>query len=128
MIKIDVSAGELFDKITILNIKKRKIQNTDKLINVNKELELLNEIGKTYKKIDNEVFEKFMQQLTETNERLWEIEDEIRKYEKSKIFDEKFIELARSVYINNDERFNIKSKINLYYDSDIQEEKEYVEY
>ncbi len=128
MIKIDVSAGELFDKISILNIKKRKIENKDKLINVTKELELLNEIGETYKKIDNEVFQKFMQQLTQINERLWDIEDEIRNYEKNKIFDDKFIELARSVYINNDERFNIKSNINSYYGSDIQEEKEYVEY
>lgn len=128
MIKIDVSAGELLDKISILQIKKVKIKDPKKLLNVSKELGLLSKRAEKYKSIDSNKYDSFMSALLDTNKKLWEIEDQIRIHEKEKQFNDDFIDLARKVYINNDERFEIKSSINKYYDSGIKEEKEYVEY
>tara|TARA_B100000579_G_scaffold122636_1_gene98741 strand:+ start:585 stop:971 length:387 start_codon:yes stop_codon:yes gene_type:complete len=128
MIKIDVSVGELLDKISILQIKKAKIKDPEKLSNVSKELELLSKTAEKYRSIDSNEYDNFMSALLETNKKLWEIEDQIRIHEKEKQFNDDFIDLARKVYINNDERFEIKSSINKYYDSGIKEEKEYVEY
>ena len=128
MIKIDVSAGELLDKISILQIKKVKIKDPKKLLNVSKELGLLSKRAEKYKSIDSNKYDSFMSALLDTNKKLWEIEDQIRIHEKEKQFNDDFIDLARKVYINNDERFEIKSSINKFYDSEIKEEKEYVEY
>ena len=128
MIKIDVSAGELLDKISILQIKKVKIKDPKKLLNVSKELGLLSKRAEKYRSIDSNKYDNFMNALLETNKKLWEIEDQIRIHEKDKQFNDDFIDLARKVYINNDERFEIKSSINKFYDSGIKEEKEYVEY
>lgn len=128
MIKIDVSAGELLDKISILQIKKVKIKDPKKLLNVSKELGLLSKRAEKYKSIDSNKYDSFMSELLDTNKKLWEIEDQIRIHEKEKQFNDDFIDLARKVYINNDERFEIKSSINKFYDSGIKEEKEYVEY
>tara|TARA_Y100000741_G_C18255835_1_gene558925 strand:- start:1925 stop:2311 length:387 start_codon:yes stop_codon:yes gene_type:complete len=128
MIKIDISVGELLDKISILEIKKVKIKDSEKLLNVTKELELLSKKAEKYRALGSSEYDDFMSSLLETNNKLWEIEDEIRIHEKEKQFNENFIELARKVYINNDERFAIKSSINKFYDSGIKEEKEYVDY
>ena len=128
MIKIDISVGELLDKISILEIKKVKIKDSEKLLNVTKELELLSKKAEKYRALGSSEYDDFMSSLLETNNKLWEIEDEIRIHEKEKQFNENFIELARKVYINNDERFAIKSSINKFYDSGIKEEKEYDDY
>ena len=128
MIKIDISVGELLDKISILEINKVKIKDSEKLLNVTKELELLSKKAEKYRALGSSEYDDFMSSLLETNNKLWEIEDEIRIHEKEKQFNENFIELARKVYINNDERFAIKSSINKFYDSGIKEEKEYVDY
>ena len=128
MIKIKISVGELFDKISILEIKKNKIKNSLKLDNVHKEHKLLNEIcDNLYSKNDKQ-FYKFKKMLFDVNSQLWEIEDKIRIHEKESKFDEDFIKLARQVYKVNDERFKIKTLVNEYYNSDLIEEKEYVNY
>ena len=123
--KIDVSIGELVDKVTILSIKSEKIKNESKLTNVRKELTLLKqfmeEIGII---IDSDEFIR----LKEVNLKLWNIEDEIRIKEAKQEFDEEFISLARSVYYINDDRAAIKKKINLEFGSELNEEKEYVRY
>ena len=102
----EISAGELIDKITILEIKKEKISNKEKLVEVNKELISLNETLK--KSINNESkIVSFKNDLKNINLKLWDIEDGKRSAEKNNQFDEKFIELARSVYKFNDERAKI---------------------
>ena len=119
-----LSIGELIDKITILKIKQKKMSR-EKLKNTNKELNLLEKI--IYEKgivMDLDLFSR----LKEVNYNLWEIEDKIRLKERKKEFDNEFIELARSVYIENDKRANIKREINNNYLSEIIEEKQYVEY
>jgi hypothetical protein len=128
MIKIEISVGELFDKISILEIKKNKIKNSLKLDNIHKEHKLLNEICDNLYSENDKQFYKFKKMLFDVNSKLWEIEDKIRIHEKESKFDEDFIKLAREVYKVNDERFNIKTLVNEYYDSDIIEEKEYVNY
>ena len=127
-IDIPVSYGELLDKLSILEIKKNKISNNSKLNNINFEFNKLNELAKKLKDINQEKFENFYSQLLETNTELWEIEDNIRIFEKEKNFGEGFIQLARDVYYTNDKRFNIKSEINSFFGSDVVEEKEYIEY
>tara|TARA_B100001250_G_C19743892_1_gene764323 strand:+ start:866 stop:1258 length:393 start_codon:yes stop_codon:yes gene_type:complete len=127
-IDIPVSYGELLDKLSILEIKKNKISNNSKLNNINFEFNKLNELAKKLKDINQEKFENFYSQLLETNTELWEIEDNIRIFEKEKNFGEEFIQLARDVYYTNDKRFNIKSEINSFFGSDVVEEKEYIEY
>lgn len=101
---IPVSVGELLDKISILEIKSSLIDNE----NIKTELEKLNQIKDTLK-IDTQIY---MNQLREVNQKLWKIEDRLRVLEKEQRFDEEFIELARSVYITNDNRAEIKRKIN----------------
>jgi hypothetical protein len=120
---VPISIGELFDKLSILMIKSDKITDSYKLININKEIDYLKPIVDKYK-IDEELFNE----LIDINKQLWDIEDNIRKKEYYKEFDNIFIELARSVYINNDIRANIKNKINEYFNSDIIEIKEYFQY
>ena len=120
----EISAGELIDKITILEIKKEKISNKEKLIEVNKELISLNETLK--KSINNESkISSFKNDLKNINLKLWDIEDGKRSAEKNNKFDEKFIELARSVYKFNDERAKIKLAINIALGSNIKEVKSY---
>ena len=120
----EISAGELIDKITILEIKKEKISNKEKLIEVNKELISLNETLK--KSINDETkILNFKKDLKNINLKLWDIEDGKRSAEKNNKFDEKFIELARSVYKFNDERAKIKLAINNALGSNIKEVKSY---
>ena len=120
----EISAGELIDKITILEIKKEKISNKEKLVEVNKELNSLNE---TLKKTINDKRKiiNFKNDLKKINLKLWDIEDGKRSAEKNNKFDEKFVELARSVYKFNDERAKIKLAINNALGSNIKEVKSY---
>tara|TARA_Y200000002_G_C22401147_1_gene545695 strand:- start:116 stop:496 length:381 start_codon:yes stop_codon:yes gene_type:complete len=124
-IQIPISVGELIDKITILEIKIEKVNNQIKKINIKKEL---TELTKIFNDLKNTELDPLYRQLKIINKKLWDIEDEIRVHEKNNNFNDEFIELARSVYVTNDERFEIKSKINNLYDSDIVEEKLYEEY
>lgn len=125
-IKIPVSAGELVDKITILKIKKKNVIDQNKKVNIDRELDFLTDI---YNEINNEKkLDSFLNKLLEVNQKLWEIEDEIRVLERKKQFDEDFILLARSVYIENDKRFEIKNEINNFLGSAIKEEKLYEDY
>ena len=120
----EISAGELIDKITILEIKKEKIINKEKLIEVDKELVSLN---KTLKKSinDESKISSFKKDLKNINLKLWDIEDGKRSAEKINQFDEKFIQLARNVYKFNDERAKIKLAINNALGSNIKEVKSY---
>ena len=125
-VKIAVAVGELIDKITILQIKKEKIADIEKQKNITHELgELLRSRGLLVEKPSLAELEK---QLKQVNEKLWGIEDEIRNCEFRKSFDEDFIQYARSVYITNDQRCQIKRQINMLYDSEIVEEKSYQSY
>ena len=124
---VPVSTGELIDKISILKIKKKKIKNKSKLKNILKELLLLNKILQNNFKNNNKI-SLYEKKLTQINRKLWDIEDKIRDLEAKKIFNKQFINLARSVYITNDKRSEIKKKINLLTGSDIKEEKSYKSY
>ena len=120
----EISAGELIDKITILEIKKEKISNKEKLVEVNKELNSLNETLK--KSINNKSkISSFKNDLKNINLKLWDIEDGKRSAEKNNKFDEKFIQLARNVYKFNDKRAKIKLAINNALGSNIKEVKSY---
>ena len=118
----EISAGELFDKITILEIKKIKINDKNKLIDVEKELSSLNETVKKFIPDQKDVF-KLIEELKEINLKMWDIENGKRSAEKNKNFGKKFLELARSVYKTNDERAKIKLEINLKLGSNIKEVK-----
>ena len=124
IINAPISIGELVDKITILEIKKNKLQNS-KLENVLKALSFLR---KLMAKHQIEITDDLFTQLKEINLKLWNIEDQIRIKEKNKEFDNIFIELARSVYFTNDKRSEIKKRINRLSNSEITEEKSYAEY
>ena len=128
-IYIEVSAGELFDKISILEIKKSRIKDKEKLIYVETELRSLNETLKKNKldKIDG-FLKDCLQDLTNINIDLWEAEDLKRKYEKVKDFGEEFIKVSRAIHFKNDERSKIKRQINVHTNSIIQEVKDYVSY
>ena len=128
-ILVEVSAGELFDKISILEIKKVKIKDKSKLIYVQRELESLNKTLKKNKldKIDG-FLKECVEELTNINFDLWEIEDEKRKCEKDKDFGEKFIKLSRDVHFKNDRRATVKHQINVHTNSTISEVKEYTTY
>ena len=123
----EISAGELLDKITILEIKKEKINNKEKLDAINKEYLTLNECLKKNLNINSEIKELWSQ-LKIVNTQLWDIEDAKRLSEKNKKFGDEFIELARNVYKFNDRRAKIKSKINQLTGSNIKEVKQYTEY
>ena len=127
-VEIEVSYGELLDKLSILEIKSTKITDPDKLKNVNNELTILKKNIKKINGKNREKFDFFYSKLLETNNKLWTIEDEIRICEKNNNFDNTFVKLARDVYFTNDERFEIKNEINLFYNSGVIEEKEYTEY
>tara|TARA_B100001057_G_scaffold412907_1_gene429229 strand:- start:885 stop:1274 length:390 start_codon:yes stop_codon:yes gene_type:complete len=127
-VQINISVGELIDKITILQIKKEKITNLEKVEKVSYELQLLENSLNSFEKSKKNELENLMIELKKINQKLWVIEDDIRLLEKNKKFDNNFIGLARSVYITNDERFEIKNKINRLFSSDIEEVKSYEEY
>ena len=120
----EISAGELIDKITILEIKKAKITNKDKLVEIEKELLSLNDTMKKFIPNNSEI-SKFKDSLKDINLKLWDIEDGKRSAEKNNNFGEKFVELARKVYKFNDERAKIKLAINNSLGSNIKEVKSY---
>ena len=126
-IKVELAYGELLDKMTILQIKSERITDESKLSNVNKELDLLNELWKSDAKSSVDIASEFTA-LKEINEKIWDIEDGIRDKERVKEFDQQFIELARSVYFSNDKRAEIKRAINMKLGSDLIEEKSYADY
>ena len=126
IISTPVSLGELVDKISILHIKNKNIKDDEKLKLIREELKLLTiTLDGHLKKND---IQEFLDALIKINSELWVIEDEIRDFERSKKFDEKFISLARSVYITNDKRSKIKLDINKKFGSKIVEVKSYEEY
>jgi len=124
----EISVGELFDKITILNIKTQKINDTEKLANIKNELNFLNNQASSIKVKDQESLSQNINKLQSINEELWDIENYKRECEANKDFGEKFIQLSRDVHFKNDIRAQIKKKINLLTDSIIVEEKEYSKY
>jgi hypothetical protein len=126
MIQIPVSVGELIDKLSILHIKQTMISDNSKLEFINKEFELLYNFSSSY--LNDEKLLELYHQLVNVNTTLWKIEDELRIIESQNIFDNKFIELSRLVYKNNDIRFTIKNTINQLTNSEIQEQKDYVNY
>ena len=127
IIQVPVSPGEVLDKITILEIKSERISEPDKLANVQRELELLQASWLDSVNVDDTV-RRIHDELKSINEALWEIEDDIRDKERAKEFDQRFIELARSVYVTNDQRANAKKELNVYLGSEIVEEKSYQDY
>ena len=126
-IKIELSVGELLDKISILQIKVERINDSSKLENIKKELSVLLSLweGSVYVNHD---LESEKNKLKLVNEELWDIEDKIREKEREQVFDKEFIELARSVYITNDKRADIKKTINKKTGSELVEEKSYSHY
>lgn len=122
--KIEVSNGEIVDKLTIIEIKLENIKNEQKLANLKVEYEILNKaVGLIIDKTNPLYLE-----LLEINKKLWTIEDRIRELEKNKDFNAEFIEVARSVYFTNDKRSDVKRKINDLTNSDLVEEKSYEDY
>lgn len=126
-ILVPVSPGELMDKITILRIKSARIQDPSKLVNVRRELEALEATWRAHPFSGQDIHAE-EQALQQVNERLWEIEDDIRDKERTRSFDAGFIRLARAVYVENDERAAIKKRINLKLGSSLVEEKSYRDY
>lgn len=127
MIQVPVSWGELVDKITILQIKSERISDTGKLANIHNELEQLVLTARQAAVFPPEVV-ALQAELKAVNEKLWVIEDDIRDCERNKDFGPKFIELARAVYVTNDERFRVKRAINDALGSALTEEKSYAAY
>ena len=126
MLSIPVSVGELIDKLSILQVKKIKVTNSDKLLFINKEYDLLYEMSSEFLQIKDIL--QIYDDLINTNLKLWEVEDELRVIESTKNFDDTFTELARLVYYTNDKRFRLKDKINSITNSEIKEQKDYKEY
>ncbi len=124
----EISVGELFDKITILNIKTKKINDIEKLINIKNELNFLNNQASSINVKDQDSLSQNINKLQSINEELWDIENHKRECESNKDFGEKFIQLSRDVHFKNDIRAQIKKEINLLTDSIIVEEKEYSKY
>lgn len=121
--QIEVSVGEVVDKWTILSIKFLNIKDKEKLENIIKEKNYLNDV------IDPEILhDPLVDELLKINKNLWEVEDRLRDCERAKVFDKHFTQLARSVYMLNDKRASIKKEINLKYGSDFIEEKSYQPY
>ena len=123
----EISAGELLDKISILEIKLDKIKNNNDLEEISKEYKLLKEVQDSNIKITEKI-KKLFKEIKEVNLSLWDIENGIRTCEKNKDFGKKFTDLSRAVYLNNDKRSIVKKKINLLTKSHIVEEKLYKSY
>ena len=126
-LKVEVSVGELLDKMTILEIKSERIKDQKKLANVNRELALLRETWAA-SPLGTADTGDLIPRLKAVNERLWDIEDDIRRQEAAGTFGEEFIRLARSVYQENDERARLKYELNQRLGSDLVEEKDYPDY
>ena len=125
---VEVSNGELLDKISILELKLLKIEDEEKLINIKKEFETLNPlVVDLFINHDSQLQNHYLE-LAKINGELWDIEDWIRDCEREKRFDKEFVELARSVYITNDKRCEVKKLINILTSSGLVEEKSYKEY
>ena len=126
--KVEVSNGELLDKISILEIKLLTIEDKNKLINIQNEFDALNPlVVELFEKYDGQLQNHYLE-LAKINGELWDIENWIRDCEREKRFDKEFVELARSVYITNDKRSEVKKIINLMTSSGLVEEKSYKEY
>ncbi|MDB4180462.1 DUF6165 family protein [Flavobacteriaceae bacterium] len=126
--KVEVSNGELMDKLSILELKLKNIADSKKLKNVNMEYNELNPLVQQLFKTHNPAIKVLFQKLAEINAKLWIIEDEIRQCERDKSFGEKFIKLARDVYFTNDVRSDLKKEINILTNSGVIEEKSYEDY
>ena len=123
----EISAGELFDKISILEIKLEKIKDKNNLAEINKEYKVLKNAQNSNVEITDKI-KKLFKEIKEVNTNLWNIEDKLRICEKNKDYGKNFIELARAVYLNNDKRSIIKLEINKILGSNIKEIKQYVSY
>ena len=126
LINTPISLGELVDKISILIIKEKNITDETKLDHVKKELDFLQKTLMNY--VQKEEINNFLENLININSKLWNIEDDIRECERKKLFDQTFIDLARSVYFTNDERAKVKNDINKNFGSELVEVKSYEEY
>jgi len=122
--KIEVPNGDIVDKVSILLIKQGRLSDADKKRNVERELEIIMPSMTSFISVDDPMFQRLMS----INTRLWDIEDAIRDKERRKEFDEEFIQIARSVYIVNDERAITKKEINIQTNSPLLEEKSYASY
>ena len=123
----EISAGDLFDKISILEIKLEKIKDKADQDEINKEYKILKEVQNSSLEV-TEKLKTLFKEIKEVNLNLWNIEDKLRICEKNKDFGQNFIELARGVYLNNDKRSKIKLEINNILDSNIREIKQYANY
>ena len=126
LINTPISLGELVDKISILIIKQKNITDETKLDHVKKELDFLQKTLMNY--VQQEEINNYLENLININSKLWNIEDDIRECERKKLFDQTFIDLARSVYFTNDERAKVKNDINKTFGSELVEVKSYGEY
>ena len=126
LINTPISLGELVDKISILIIKEKNITDETKLDHVKKELDFLQKTLMNY--VQQEEINNHLENLININSKLWNIEDDIRECERKKLFDQTFIDLARSVYSTNDERAKVKNDINKTFGSELVEVKSYEEY
>ena len=126
--KVEVSNGELLDKLTILELKLTNITNVQKLSNIQKEHDELNPLADQLFDSYGEELKNLYKKLTEINSELWTIEDDIRECERNKDFGSDFVSLARAVYFTNDKRSDVKKAINLLTDSGFVEEKSYEDY
>tara|TARA_Y100001970_G_scaffold148512_1_gene182427 strand:- start:220 stop:603 length:384 start_codon:yes stop_codon:yes gene_type:complete len=126
LINTPISLGELVDKVSILIIKEKNITDENKLYHVKKELDFLQKTLMSY--VQQEEINDYLENLVNINSKLWNIEDDIRECERKKLFDQIFIDLARSVYFTNDERAKVKNDINKSFGSELVEVKSYEEY
>ena len=126
--KVEVSNGELLDKLTILELKLTNITDVQKLTNIQKEHDELNPLAGQLFDSYGEALKNLYKQLIEINSELWTIEDDIRECERNKDFGSDFVSLARAVYFTNDKRSDVKKAINLLTDSGFVEEKSYEDY
>ena len=126
--KIEISNGELLDKISILEIKLLTIEDKDKLINIHKEFDALNPLVIELFESSELTLNQHYLELSKINKQLWDIEDQIRACEREKRFEREFVELARAVYITNDKRSEVKKLINTLTGSELIEEKSYEDY
>lgn len=128
IVNVPISVGELFDKISILEIKSERLSDKQKLKNVIHELQLLRDIADALDLGARAELATIFPKLKQVNERIWEAEDKIRDFEKNRIFDSSFLEVARSIYRLNDSRAAAKRELNLLTNSTVVEEKSYSEY
>ena len=126
LINTPISLGELVDKVSILIIKQKNITDENKLDHVKKELDFLQKVLINY--VKKEEINDYLENLININSKLWNIEDDIRECERKKLFDQTFIDLARSVYFMNDKRAKVKNDINKSFGSELVEVKSYEEY